>query len=829
MPAAPEGTLTLLFTDIEGSTRLLARISERYADLLAAHHRLLRGVFVAHGGYEVETAGDAFFVAFASAKEAVAAAAEAQQALAAHDWPDRERIWVRMGLHTGEPRLIDGSYVGLDVHHAARVMAAGHGGQVLLSQTTRDLLAQDITLHDLGEHRLKDLSLPQRLYQLQVEGLPSEFPPLKSLHQTNLPVQPTPLIGRERELAEVLAYLRGGTRLLTLTGPGGTGKTRLALHAAAEMADDYPDGVWFVPLAPIADPALLEATVAQVLGLRGELGEELQGKRLLLVLDNLEQILDAAPAVGALLADAPQVSALVTSRERLALAAEQEYHVPGLERSEAVALFIARARQLQPRFVGDEHVDGIVARLDGLPLALELAAARVKLLTSAQIEDRLTRSLDLLTGGSRDAPQRQRTLRATIEWSHNLLDQPERDLLADLAVFAGSFPLEAAEMICEADLDTLQSLLDKSLLRATEDGRFFLLETIRAYAAERLAERPDADDLRRRHADYTIELIGDSYYFDAERVDLLDGWSAEIAAAVRWTHAEGEHTREIQLLSRSDKYWMIRGLTREARHWVEEAIAHAPPDLDAAERVRALTALCTQCTAHGDMARAQSASLEALDYSRKTDNHELLLKSLNTAGHMSTASGDYESAQTLLREAVSMARSLNSIHLEASLVNHGLVLLYTGQLEDADAAMRESQAIFQQQNNSEGAANVAFNLGLVALKDARYGDARRYFLDTLHIAARLKFGHAAMYAHEGLAALHAQTGESTRAAELLGAADQLRDQTGAALEAFEQAIHDETLRNVEQRLDTAELAAAFDRGREAVRDDITASTLTCEL
>ena len=426
MRGLPQGTVTFLFSDIEGSTRLLHELGERYAEVLAEHRRVVREAVARHRGVEVDAQGDGFFVAFASAREALAAAREAQEGLR------KGQVRLRVGLHTGEPSLTEEGYVGMDVHRAARVAAAGHGGQVLLSQTTRDLVDADV--RDLGEHRLKDLSAPERLYQLG----PGDFPPLKTLFQTNLPVQPSPLLGRERELGEIAAFIRGGTRLLTLTGAGGSGKTRLALHAAAELADDFADGVWFVSLAATTDSALVGPTIAQVVGAPADLSQFLRGRELLLVLDNLEQLLpDAAAAIAGL-----PVRVIATSRERLAVSVEQEYEVLPLPRDDAVALFVERAHRLAPAFEPDEHVAAIVRRVDGLPLAVELAAARVKVLTPAQIEERLGQSLDLLTGGARDAPERQRTLRATIAWSHELLEPNEKRLFARLSVFAAGATFE---------------------------------------------------------------------------------------------------------------------------------------------------------------------------------------------------------------------------------------------------------------------------------------------------------------------------------------------------------------------------------------------------
>ncbi|TML03483.1 MAG: adenylate/guanylate cyclase domain-containing protein, partial [Actinobacteria bacterium] len=455
MAELPTGTVTFLFTDVEGSTRLLQELGDEYAAALAEHRRALRDAFARHGGVEVDTQGDAFFVAFAKASEALAAARAGRDALG--DGPIR----VRMGVHTGEPVVTEEGYVGIDVHRAARIAAAGHGGQILVSQSTSDLAPAN-GLRDLGEHRLKDLGGSERVYQLG-DG---DFPPLKSLNQTNLPVQPTPLVGRQEELREITELLRGA-RLLTLTGAGGSGKTRLALQAAAQLVDEFPDGVWFVSLASLTDVRLVEPAIAQAVGAPEDLRTFLQGRKMLLLLDNLEQLLpDVAQPILEL-----DAHVLATSRERLNLSIEQEYPVSTLPLEDAVAVFAQRARQLMPGFEVDEHVIEICRRLDGLPLALELAAARTKLLTAEQILGRLRRGFEVLAGGTRDLPERQRTLHATIQWSYDLLGSTERGAFARLAVFAGSFDVEAAEDVCGAELETLESLMDKSLLRRTAEGR----------------------------------------------------------------------------------------------------------------------------------------------------------------------------------------------------------------------------------------------------------------------------------------------------------------------------------------------------------------------
>ncbi|HEX7195682.1 MAG TPA: adenylate/guanylate cyclase domain-containing protein, partial [Candidatus Limnocylindria bacterium] len=544
MPELLTGTVTFLFTDIEGSTRLLQEQGDRWPAILARHQEILRAAFTAEDGVEVGTEGDSFFVAFPTAPGAVAATAAAQRGLAAEPWPPDVAVRVRMGLHTGEASIGTDGYVGLHVHRASRIAGVSHGGQVLLSDATRvlveDGLPEGVELRDLGEHRLRDLDRAERLWQLVIPGLQTTFPPIASLDAVpnNLPPRVTSFLGRHREIEEVEQLLTR-SRLLTLTGPGGTGKTRLSLEVAGRALANHPDGVFFVELAAITAADLVPSTVAQTLGLpdRGgraptdRLIDHIGDKRVLLVLDNFEQVTDAAPAVRALLAGCPALTVLVSSRSILHVSGEQEYPVPPLglpdpanlppltqlSQFEAVALFIERARSVKPDFdVTNENapaVAEICVRLDGLPLAIELAAARVRIFSPQAMLVRLGHRLELGAGGSRDLPQRQQTLRGAIAWSHDMLGEADRSLFASLSAFVGGAGLEAIEEVCGGDLsgaslDALTSLVEQSLVRQSEgidgDPRFAMLETIREFAIEQAMELGRWDDLRARHARHFV-------------------------------------------------------------------------------------------------------------------------------------------------------------------------------------------------------------------------------------------------------------------------------------------------------------------------------------
>ena len=519
------------------------------------------------------------------------AASEGQDGLA------ESAVRVRIGVHTGEPLVAAEGYVGIDVHRAARIAAAAHGGQVVISQTTRDLVESDSGLRDLGVHRLKDLTAPERLYQLGDD----EFPPLRTLDATNLPVTASPLLGREQELEQVVTLLAEGPRLVTVTGPGGTGKTRFALQVAAELVGTFSDGVFWVPLAGLTDPELVLPEIARTLPARDDLLGYLRGKQLLLLLDNFEHLLAAVPDVASLLAAADGLRVLVTSRAPLRMAGEQEFPLEPLPPADAVTLFLERARGVGKDLAPSATIEAICLRLDGLPLAIELAAARTKLLSPEALLERLDRTLSLLTGGARDAPERQRTLRATIEWSHDLLDEEAKRLFARLSVFLGSFPLAAAEEVCDADLDALSALVDLSLLKPIAEDRFLMLETIREYAAERLEASGEAEELRRRHADAFRSLAAECY---AHRVDAetecserLESDHDDLRAALEWLGAH-DPDAELELAGALGWFWLSHTHLAEGRRRLTDALARSRSE--GSVRAAALTALGGLASWEGD-------------------------------------------------------------------------------------------------------------------------------------------------------------------------------------------------------------------------------------
>jgi predicted ATPase/class 3 adenylate cyclase len=780
MVEQPSGTVTLVFTDIEGSTRLLLELGERaYREALAEHRRNVREACGRHGGYEVDYEGDSFFYAFSSAVQAMEAVEQAVRAL------ESGPITVRVGVHTGEPSLDPPKYVGLDVHKAARIMAAAHGGQVVISQSTRDLLEPSFVIKDLGEHRLKDLSGPRRLFQFG-EG---EFPALRTLYRTNLPVPATTFVGREQELGEVTALLRNGVRLLTLTGPGGTGKTRLGLQAVAEVADGFADGVWWVPLASLRDPALVLAAVAQTLevseqpglDLGDTLAEALGGKQMLILFDNAEHLLPEVAHAAARLRDAGKLKVVVTSRERLQLAGEHLYPVPQLTGLDGSALFTVRAGALVPGFEATAAVEDLCSRLDNLPLAIELAAARTTLLTPEQILERLTGRSDLLQAG-RDSDPRQQTLRATIEWSYELLDAEERELFARFAVFTGSFTLEAAEEVCAADLDTLQSLVDKSLIRHSGE-RFWMLETIREYALEKLEVSSESGDARARHAQHFLalaEAVDDEFEATDDRrlVDRLQDEVANLRSALGF-YETSDPELALHLATALRSFWAWRSQS-EGQGRLEDLL-HRAQAAPIGLRVKALQAAGQAAYYRGDYAAAERFAREALALARQEGDEREAARALSRLAALAAARGELAQGKALAQESLDIARR-NS---DPSTMAHALHVL-------GDFARRErkhSQAVAWTRqaieaaraagNVSVGLASLA-NLADLALEEGDLLEARRLYCESLEQSHG--FGDwITAYGLLGLAATAAALGEPVRAGRLSGAVSAMTEGSEARL------------------------------------------------
>jgi len=713
MRKLPSGTVTFLFTDIEGSTRLLAELGDRYADALAEHRRVARDAFQRHGGVEVDTQGDAFFVAFSSAASAVAAAEEAQEGL---------ELPVRMGVHTGEPQVTAEGYVDLDVHEAARISGVAHGGQIVLSRRASAASGREPGLRDLGLHRLKDLPDPVRLYQLGDR----EFPPLRSLNATNLPALPNPLVGRRRELDEVSALLCDSARLVTITGPGGTGKTRLALEAAAELTDEFPDGVFWAPLAAVRDPDLALPTVEEAIGAKVALAEHVDEKRMLVLLDNFEQLLPAATELADVLERCLNLRIMVTSRAPLRLSGEHEIQLEPLPEADAVTLFLQRAEAVRADLEPSEAVAEICRRLDGLPLALELAAARVRIFEPGDLLARLEQRLPLLTGGARDLPERQRTLRATIEWSYDLLEPAEQTLLARVAVFAGTWGAGAAEAICEASLDELESLVEQSLLRFSA-GRFLMLETIREYALERLRDRDDEETFRQRHAQYFVERAEElgpriTEPEGRKRLAALEEDSANILSALTWLVDNSRAQPALRLAGSLRLFWILRGRAPLARQLLERTLS-LNGSVAPATRARALGALATIIAESGDLQRADELEKLAQGlFEAAGDSYGIGRTLLGRAG-LAIERLDLGAAHELAQQGLQIAEEIDHGALRG-LAHNWLAAIARdrGDLASARALFEQALLDWREWGNEVGVTGALANLALVSL---RAGDLDR--------------------------------------------------------------------------------------------------------
>ncbi len=854
----PTGTVTFLFTDIEGSTTLWEHQPEAMRSALARHNVLLHQAIAAHDGVVFKTIGDAFCAAFATASQALTAAFTAQLALQSELWPGDVTLWVRMALHTGSADEVDGDYFGPPLNRVARLLATGHGGQTLLSQPTyeltRDALPSHCTLMNLGTHSLRDLTRPEQVYHLCHPDLASEFPPLKSLNYlpNNLPQQMTSFIGRERELAQIKELL-AKTRLLTLTGSGGCGKTRLSLQVAADLLDQYVNGVWLIELAALSDPALVPQAIADVLGVQEQPGktmqrslvEALRPKQLLLVLDNCEHLVAACASLAAdLLRTCPQIHILATSREPLNIAGEQSYRVPSLSlpdpkqtqnaetlsQYEAVRLFIERVQAMQPSFTVTNANAPAVAqvcwRLDGIPLAIELAAARVRSLSVEDVSTRLDNRFRLLIGGVRNTLPRQQTLRALIDWSYDLLTENEKTLLRRLSVFVGGWTLPAAEAVGVGEdaadggiegwevVDLLTSLVDKSLVvyeaGADDGGRARLLETIRQYAGDRLQESREAEAVQSRAASWFLHLAEEAFpqLMGSEQALWLRRLETEhdnLRVSLTWyeqlSERGGEFRMEgveggLRLAGALVRFWSIRGHYSEGRQWLDRALRHralgrgledastAIGGTSAVSR-RALNGAGDLAARQGDFAVAQTFFEESLTLARRSGDQEGVAASLNGLGTLAAMQGEFAEARTFLEESLALRRMLGDQQgISASLRNLGFVATSQTDYAAARAFHEESLALERQIGNQDGIATALLGLGGVATSQADDAAARAFYEESLALYRQLGDQDGITVSLRSLGGVASDQGEHAAARafyeESLALYRQLGDQHGIA-------------------------------------------------
>jgi predicted ATPase/class 3 adenylate cyclase len=857
MTELPTGTVTFLFTDIEGSTRLLHDLGDRYTAVLDDHSAILRAAIADEGGVEVGTEGDSVFAVFPISEAAVRAAVAAQRNLAAHDWPAGTTVRVRMGVHTGEGKLGGDSYVGMDVHRAARIASAGHGGQIILSDATRALvehaLPDGATLRDLGQHRLKDIVHAEHLHDLVIEGLAGEFPELRTLdaRPNNLPQPLTSFIGREDELAEAKQLLVG-TRLLTLTGAGGTGKTRLALQMAADLLTEYPDGAFFVDLSSLTDPSIVPASVARALSVPEVAGrpildvlkEHLLGKELLLVLDNFEQITEAGVVVEELLAAAPKLKVLVTSRFVLSIRGEHEYAVPPLappdlghmpdlptlRRIDAVQLFAERAVAVLPRFrVTEENavaVAEITARLDGLPLAIELAATRTKVLTPQQMLPRLQQRLSMLTSGAHSLPERQRTLRGAIAWSHDLLDEAEQDLFARLSVFVDGWTLDSAEVVCVREqgpdvLDGLASLVDKSLVRRNEQSeevpRFSMLETIREFGHDRLEAGPDIDAVRRRHGELFLDLAieAESHLTAGDQGEWLDRCDVEhanIRAALRWAIETGEVDRAQASAGALWRFWQQRGHLAEGRRWLEEVLELPSGQEPTAARAKALIGAGGLAWWQRDRSAAGAVYEEALAIERELGDPERIAEALYNHSFV-VAGDDIAAAARLLEESLDLFRTAGNEAGVAQVL--GMLVIRDAQAGEWDAVIArldETTAIWRRLGDR---LHLAFDLVWLAFATGKVGRRREAWSTAIEALDLFRdvdnpTGVGIMFTDFAfLAAWESRHEDSIRFA---GVAESIRERTGGPPGGFAGLLEGDPTAEARTQLSEEAAQRAYDEG-----------------
>jgi predicted ATPase/class 3 adenylate cyclase/DNA-binding CsgD family transcriptional regulator len=906
-------TFTFLFTDIEGSTAMVARLEDAWAGVLADHHRLVRAALAAHGGEEVASQGDGVFAVFTSPRACVDAAVEAQRALVSHPWPADERLRVRMGIHSGEASQTTAGLAGLEVHRAARIAAVAHGGQVVVSAAAAGLLAGSLPagvwLKDLGVHRLKDLGRAERIFQLQAEGLPAAFPPLRSLDNpnflTNLPAQVSSFIGREVELAEVRALV-SGSRLVTLTGTGGAGKTRLGLQVAAGLVEDAGEGVWFADLAQLGDPDLVAATVADVLGVRLEphraaldsLVDAVGERSLLVLLDNCEHLIDAcAKLADALLRACPNLALLATSREPLGIGGEWVYRVPSLGipaegddpaevwGSEAVRLLADRAvgqgRPLAADARAAEVAGRICRRLDGIPLALELAAARLRVMPAAELEARLDERFAILTGGSLAGLPRQQTLRAMVDWSWELLTDAERVVLARLSVFAGGFTLPAAEAVAtDPEVPAgevaghLGALVDKSLVQfggiGTGPGRYRLLETVRQYATGQLdAQGPTVAEIARTvHRGYYLalaeaaapQLIGPD---QAEWLDLVGAELGNLRAAIATSQAQPDPEPGLRLAASLRAFWRARGHAAEGADALRTLLEAPAAQGATLPRARALAAAANLLQQMGGYAIAGDYCQEALAIARAAGDNHLVGELQYVRAWILLRQGQRGAALPLIESGLDMARRLEEPHLTARLLsarsyatyaagdhagaarnaaealrlsrqagdrlqagtmlgNLGYYELPAGDLDAARRHLAESLDIARALNDRDGIVQHTFNLGLAEYLSGSPGAARALFAESLDLARRIGLRSSTAYALIGLALAGRGEAGPGWSARLHGAADQAFADLSTTPEPLEARLADLDRQRLRAAMGAEAFETEYDAGRTLDAEEVLA-------
>jgi predicted ATPase/class 3 adenylate cyclase len=866
----PTGTVTLLFTDIEGSTRLLRGLGTAdYAHLLADHRRLIREAVSAYQGIEIKTEGDAFFVVFPRAADAVTAAMTAQRGLASHEWPEGHSVAVRMGIHTGDVQLSDGDYVGMDVHRAARISAAAHGGQVLISGATRAVAAsslpEGVTLRDLGEQRLKDIDAPEHLYQLVVEGLRADFPPLRaqSARFELLPPEMSTFVGREAEL-ERARELLAGTRLLTLTGPGGTGKTRLALRLARTVAGSYPDGAAFIALASLSEPRLVASTIRQSLGLSEQHGRSavetiadgIVGREMLLVLDNFEQVAAAALEVAELLAAVPGLTVIATSRVPLHISGEQEFAVPPmsvatyvdaadlarLSTVDAVALFVQRGRAVRPEFqLTEENAPAVLeicTRLDGLPLAIELAASRIKLLPPVALLERLARALDFLQSSAADVTDRQRTLRGAIDWSYGLLGQAEQALFRRLSVFVGGFRLEDGEAVAAAPgpigldvLDGVATLVDNSLIRQLEEVpevRFGMLETIREFGREQLEASGELDAVAEAHARRVASLVEAAEPHLTAGPDWLDRLEANndnVRAAFAW-FAEHDLEAALVMAGRIWRFWHLRGHLREATATVDALLERPEGAGHTYGRAKALIGLAGIVYWRVDFPRARTLYEEALSITRELKDEELEVEVLYSLAYVRYIEGDRQGADADFRAAYDLYQKQgNELMATWALESMGMVATMDGRHEAAATMLDESVRSFERLGDTFGLRNAIAVLSRALMRLERWDEARTLNRRVIELAyAQRDLTSVSATLHDA-ASLFAVRGEFEIAARLTGAANRIVEESGGEPPP-ELVNRIKALPTLERELSSEKLSQLLAEGRRLTAEEATQLALS---